>query len=77
MTEISPLSGSKPFMNKLPFLAIGVVRPISSASLSFLSRSSLKLTDTVLLGRVNSGPELNPSSEDSLRLIEAARWNLS
>lgn len=75
MTKISPLSGSKPFMNKPPFLARGVVRPCSPAS--FLSRSSLKLTDMVLLGRVSSEAGLNPRSEDSLRLIEAARWNLS
>lgn len=75
MTEISPLSRSKPFMNKPPFLVRGVVRPCCAASLSFLS--SLKLTDTALLGIVNSGPGLNPSSEDSLRLIEVARWNLS
>lgn len=74
MTEISPLSGSKPFMNEPPFLARGVDRPCIPASLSILSRSSLKL---VLLGRVSSGLGLNPRSVDSLRLMEAARWNLS
>lgn len=77
MTEMSPLSGSKPFMYKPPFLARGVVRPCSPASLSFLFRSSVKLTDPALLGRASSGLGLNPISEDSLRLIEAARWNLS
>lgn len=74
MTEMSPLSGSKPFMNKPPFLARGVDRPCIPASLSIFSRSSLKV---VLLGRVSSGLGLNPRSVDSLRLMEAARWNLS
>lgn len=74
--EISPLSRSGPFKTKAPFMAEGV-DPCSPASFSFLSRSLLKLTDTTRLGRVTSGAGLNPSSEDSLRLIDAARWNLS
>lgn len=77
MIEMSPFSGSKPFMIRPPFLARGILRPCSTASFSFSSRSSVKLTETVLLGRVSSGAGLNPRSEDSLRLIEAARWNLS
>lgn len=77
MMEISPHSGSKPLQIKPPFLAGMILRPCKAASLSLSARSSLKLTETVLLGRVNSGGGLSPRSVDSLRLMEVARWNLS
>lgn len=60
----STQSGWRPFMHGLPFLASWFL-------------SLVKLTDGTLFPSGASCPGPSPSSDDGLRLMEAALWNLS